>query len=242
MARKPKTQPNSDNTVAVPVREPAIPDEAAVPARRGRKPKIQLHPDVAAALPVALAAMDDAPAPARRSRTAKASAPLPEPSASGQDDPAPSGIEADAPTAAPTRAPGRKGQGRKPKQAAGSEAAASIQDGAAELLDQTPDQPKAEASLDLTGYDALAAAAASQPETAADSGPVRPDRDPVSPVSEAGAPITAAPAAHWDRMTDRVEFDWPAIERVAAQGGPNQGMAKLLVAAREAGAGSRWPF
>ena len=33
-----------------------------------RKPKAQLHPDVAAALPVALAAMDDAPAPARRER------------------------------------------------------------------------------------------------------------------------------------------------------------------------------
>ena len=97
-------------------------------------------------------------------------------------------------------------------------------------------------SLDLTEADALAAAAASQVETAADSGPVQPDRDPVDPVSEAGALITAAPAAHWDRATDRVEFDWPAIERVAAQDGPDQGMAKLLVAARAEGAGSRWPF
>jgi len=39
-----------------------------------------------------------------------------------------------------------------------------------------------------------------------------------------------------------VRFDWPAIERVAAQGGPNQAMAKLLVAARAEGAQSRWPF
>ncbi len=37
MARKPKTQPSPD--AAAPVPEPATPDEAAVPARRGRKPK-----------------------------------------------------------------------------------------------------------------------------------------------------------------------------------------------------------
>jgi len=39
-----------------------------------------------------------------------------------------------------------------------------------------------------------------------------------------------------------VQFDWPAIEQVAAQDGPNQGMAKLLVAARAEGGQSRWPF
>ena len=41
---------------------------------------------------------------------------------------------------------------------------------------------------------------------------------------------------------DTVRFDWPAIERTAAQEGPNQGMAKLLVAARAEGASSRWPL
>lgn len=61
-------------------------------------------------------------------------------------------------------------------------------------------------------------------------------------VSEAEAPIPAAPAARWDQATDRVQFDWPAIKRVAAQGGLDQGMAKLLVAARAEGASSRWPF
>ena len=45
-----------------------------------------------------------------------------------------------------------------------------------------------------------------------------------------------------DRTTDRVRFNRPAIERVAAEGGPNQAMAKLLVAARAEGASSRWPF
>ena len=180
---------------------------------------------------------------------AKASAPSPEPSASRQDDPAPSGVEADAPTAAPTKAPGRKGQGRKPKQAAGSEAVALIQDGATELQNQTPGQPEAKVSPDLVEADAPAVAAAPQAETAADSDPVQPDRDPVSPVSKAvqsvpeiKATVPAAPAAHWDRTTDRVRFDWPAIERVAVQDGPNQGMAKLLVAARAEVAGSRWPF
>jgi len=39
-----------------------------------------------------------------------------------------------------------------------------------------------------------------------------------------------------------VRFDWPAIERTASQDGPNQGMAKLLIAARAEGANSRWPL
>ena len=52
----------------------------------------------------------------------------------------------------------------------------------------------------------------------------------------------AQPAARWDRATDALRFDWPAIERIAAASGPNQGMAKLLVAARAEGANSRWPL
>lgn len=51
-----------------------------------------------------------------------------------------------------------------------------------------------------------------------------------------------ASAARWDRATDAVRFDWPEIERTASQDGPNQVMAKLLVAARAEGAHSRWPF
>lgn len=91
--------------------------------------------------------------------------------------------------------------------------------------------------------------AASQAETAADSDPVQPDRDSVISASEAAqsvgeaeAPVPPKPAARWDRTTDRVQFDWPMIERVAAQGGPNQALAKLLVAARAEGASPRWPF
>ncbi len=42
------------------------------------------------------------------------------------------------------------------------------------------------------------------------------------------------------RPRTRVTFDWPPIERTAAQDGPNQAMAKLLVVARAEGANSRW--
>jgi hypothetical protein len=49
-------------------------------------------------------------------------------------------------------------------------------------------------------------------------------------------------AARWDANTGTTTFDWPAIEQVAASDGPNQAMAKLLLAARAEGADSPWPF
>ncbi len=217
MARKPKTQPSPD-VPAVPAPGSAAPGEAAAPARRGRKPKA--------------ATLSFAP-----------------PAAADVGSPAPDDAGADVPKAGLTKALGRKGLGRKPKQAVGAEAVPSIQDGAAEPPGQAPREPETEANPDLTGDAALAAAAVPQAETAADSDPVQPDRDPVSTASkaaqsvrEAGAPVPAKSAAHWDRATDAVEFDWPEIERMAAQDGPNQGMAKLLLAARAEGASSRWPF
>ncbi len=60
--------------------------------------------------------------------------------------------------------------------------------------------------------------------------------------SQGDAADAAKPAAQWDRATGTVRFDWAEIERTAAQEGPNQAMAKLLVAARAEGASSRWPF
>ncbi len=64
--------------------------------------------------------------------------------------------------------------------------------------------------------------------------------EPPSPSLHTPGP--AQPAARWDPALDRATFDWPAIERTAAQGGPNQAMARLLVAARAEGANSRWPL
>ena len=214
MARKPRTQPSPDAAAAVPAPVSATPDEAAIPARRGRRPK-------AAALSLA-------------SREA-ANVGSPSPDAAG----------ADAPKAGPAKAPGRRG----PKQAASTGTAASVQDEVAGLQGQAPRELQAAANPDLTGDDAPAATAAPQTGTAADSDPVQPDRDPAGLASEAAqsvpeaeASVPAVPAARWDRATDVVEFNWPTIEQVAAQDGPNQGMAKLLVAARVEGASSRWPF
>jgi hypothetical protein len=88
-----------------------------------------------------------------------------------------------------------------------------------------------------------------QIEGVAGSDAGRPDADPGAPVVDAAPPAPEAkaaspakPAAQWDRASDRVHFDWPEIERTAAQDGPNQGMAKLLIAARAEGADSRWPL
>jgi len=87
-------------------------------------------------------------------------------------------------------------------------------------------------------------------ESAAVDDPIQPETDPGS-LSEGAqqplpglvdTPVTRKPAAHWDRATDTVRFGWPEIERTAAQPSPNQGMAKLLVAARAEGANSRWPL
>jgi len=64
--------------------------------------------------------------------------------------------------------------------------------------------------------------------------------EPPSPSLDTPGP--AQSAARWDSASDRVTFDWPAIERTAARDGPNQAMAKLLVAARAEGANSRWPL
>jgi len=103
--------------------------------------------------------------------------------------------------------------------------------------------------------------AAAGPTPAGDNAVIADMADPVSASDDSDAPSNAAgldsetagllgrsatapekPAAQWDRATDTVRFDWPEIERTASQDGPNQAMAKLLVAARAEGANSRWPL
>ena len=206
-----------------------------------RQPKIQPSPD--------LPTPDEAAVPARRGRALKAAAPSPElPMTASAGDLATDDAGTDAPKAGLAKAPGRRGPGRKPKQAVGAEVAPAVQDDAAGLQGQASHQPEAGVIPDLIEDGAPTAAAVSQAGAAADSNPAQSDLDPArsdetaQPLPAAGAPGPAKPAAHWDRTTDRVQFDWPAIERVAAQDGPNQGMAKLLVAARAEGAQSRWPF
>lgn len=209
-----------------------------------RKPKAQLHPDVAVALPVALAIMDDAPVPAHRGRKAKAGAPSPKPSTPGHDDTAAGGVEADADGAAQAEAPRRKGPHRSPKPPA-TAAAAPLPEGDAPKR-RTP-QP--DATPERVGNEARGHEAPSQTGSGASTDPVPVDTAPAMPGDGAQPPLPGLdalpptqPAAHWDRAMDTVRFDWPAIERTAAQEGPNQDMAKLLVAARAEGANSRWPL
>lgn len=166
-----------------------------------RKPKAQLHPDVAAALPLAIAAMDNAPAPAPRSRKAQAAAAQTE---------APRPSKRPAPAAAAPKSEKQATKRREPKRPA-----------------PQPGGAPAPVETDAPGHEA-------GPQVAGD--------DMQAPLPGRHAPAPDSPAAQWDRATDTVRFDWPAIERTAAADGPNQGMARLLIAARADGANSRWPL
>ncbi len=145
--------------------------------------------------------------------------------------------------------PGRRGPNRRPKQSAAAAIAPVSQNGAVGKRGRKSRQPEAETTLDLVEDDAATAPAVSQAEAPASSDPVQPDVDPdrsgggsQQPLQDLGAPAPVKSAAQLDRTTDTVRFDWLAIEQIAAAAGPNQGMAKLLIAARAEGANSRWPL
>ena len=137
---------------------------------------------------------------------------------------------------------------RKPKATQAAKAA---------VLDATPKParrgrpPRAKTMLQPPAEDSMAASmgvedagAAVEPDAAPMSEPLSADKAPTEP-TPAPAETAAAPsksAAQWDPAGDTVQFDWPEIEQTAARPGPNQVMAKLLVAARAEGANSRWPF
>ena len=107
-----------------------------------------------------------------------------------------------------------------------------------ETVQPIPDEGGAStAEMEVHGTSAASSDAApddDDPDMSAD------DAVPLLPGLETAA--RAKPAAHWDRVTDAVQFDWAEIERTASQDGPNQIMAKLLIAARAEGANSRWPL
>jgi hypothetical protein len=185
-----------------------------------RKPKTARSNDFAVSPEQVLAVLSDAPAPVRRGRKPKTAA-TPEPLATMDSDDAVGGsVDADGSIADPVAAPMRKRPGPKPKQRAGAAEAAPFQD-------------SAEAE---PGREAQAPDAAPEPTSASATG------NAASSGSSQNAATSAQPVAHWDRTTDTVRFDWAEIERTASQDGPNQIMAKLLVAARAEGANSRWPL
>ncbi len=147
-------------------------------------------------------------------------------------------------TPAPTR------RGRKPQQPTGAAAASPLWEKAKPAngrrgrkqrqtaTDPVPDRDGAPTSMaiDQRGV------AASNEAAGRGSGPGQPGGETVQPTSDLGSAVPPKPAAKWDRATNTVRFDWPEIERTASQDGPNQGLAKLLIAARAEGANSRWPL
>ena len=177
---------------------------------------------------------DEVPAPVRRGRKPKASAsPLKTaPDIESSSEPAVS-EKADE-----IEAPIEKRRGRKPKELS---VAALPKDSGKTASGRRGRKPR------LTEQAAeLGAAEDASPINRAANGtgadPVEQDATPIPEALGAGGAAKSLSAAAWDRTTDTVRFDWPAIEAVASQDGPNQGMAKLLLAARAEGAGSRWPL
>ena len=106
---------------------------------------------------------------------------------------------------------------------------------------RTPKRPAKAAISSVFQSDAAKQTVADVDPLEAAVGPAPAETD--APGAETAYPAAPAkPAAQWDRATDTTRFDWAEIERTASQEGPNQAMAKLLVAARAEGASSRWPF
>jgi len=216
-----------------------------------RKPKNQPSTAAAPALPAAkVAAMIETLAPARRGSKTTTAASLPElPSVADSLDLAAGSVEADVQGADPIKAPGRKALGHKPKSSAPAAVAALLQNNAGEHQRPKPRKAKAEATPDavedgvpgseaLPHTDSAASGTLAPPSAARDLS----SDDAHQSLLGLNAPAPAKPAAHWDRATNAVQFDWPAIEQTASHDGPNQGLAKLLVAARAEGANSRWPL
>ena len=214
-----------------------------------RKPKADSSNDFATSPEGVLAALGDAPVPVRRGRKPKAAA-SPEPLAMMDSDDAVGGTaDADGSITDPVMAPVRKRPGPKPKQRAGKAEATSLQDDAEATSEQEAQAPDADPEPMPAAGDKPDADVAGQPEQVGGQGSATlqaaPDlaaSDAASPGSSQNTATSAQPAAQWDRETDTVQFDWAEIGRTASQDGPNQAMAKLLVAARAEGANSRWPL
>ncbi len=203
-----------------------------------RKPKAA--PSTEPELPVELAqpAPGDTATALRRGRMPKAAAPASEPASPGESEM--TGTDPSPALSAMDTTPAKGRPGRKPK---------GWEEAAASSLLQEAMERQPEPGVDQPGAAADPAAAVDDARTAEMAYPVGSDENGDAPASGAPPPSLAqdtAPAARsaaqWDQATDTVRFDWAEIERTASQDGPNQAMAKLLVAARAEGANSRWPL
>ncbi|MBC7832953.1 MAG: hypothetical protein H7Y62_13155 [Hyphomicrobium sp.] len=187
-----------------------------------RTPKAARNNEPATPIEENAPALDTTPAPKRRGRKPKSMATPTQPLATmNSDDAATGSVDADGRIAGPTQVPVRKRPGPKPKRPEAADLSAEVSAVAKPKRGRKP--------RELVGAPLELAPQTTDGNTAAGS----PGADTVA---------SAPPAAQWDRVADVVRFDWAAIERTASQEGPNQVMAKLLVAARAEGANSRWPL
>jgi hypothetical protein len=136
-------------------------------------------------------------------------------------------------------------RGRAPKQQAGTALSSVLQSDAGQQPVADVD-PLEAAAGPTPAEDNVVIADMADPvsvneESDASSSAAGPDSDTTGPLGRS-AVAPERSAAQWDRATDTVRFDWAEVERTASQDGPNQAMAKLLVAARAEGANSRWPL
>lgn len=201
-----------------------------------RKPKTQPSNNAGADAEDAAPIMTSPPAVKRRGRKPKAG---PTPVAMhGSDDATQPTFDAEGGTADVSERPARKRPGPKPKQPTGAIGAAPLQTEAKPKRGRKARVLGAASETTSAAEDASIAEVAGQPEEAS-----RAEAVPLGePNGAVDAAIPAQSAAQWDQATGTAQFDWPAIERTASQEGPNQAMAKLLIAARAEGANSRWPF
>ncbi len=187
------------------------------------------------------------PIPARRGRKPKAAGTPAEPAIAGSGSAATAetaGGEAVTDALVGQPAPGRRG--RPPKQQAKAAVSSVFKADAAEKPVADVDPLEAAVGPAPAEDDTLIAEMA-HPVSAGEGGDAR--ASDAGPGGSGAAPLPVfdraapgKPTAQWDRTTDTVRFDWAEIERAASHEGPNQAMAKLLVAARAEGANSRWPF
>jgi len=223
MARKPKPASSTEASAAVAGLELPNLDEAPVPTRRGRPPK-------SAEVPLLPATAED---------SGDTTLDVADAAATGADD-------------AGTRvgdSPFKKRQGRKARSPA-SAVATPLSRGEPRRAQGQQGRRPGDAELAAEPEDAVPLAEMVHVgELSANSGGSDRNAAEGKPAGGAApssvAPVTIAalkPAARWDRATDTVQFDWPEIEQAASRDGPNQAMAKLLVAARAEGADSRWPL
>jgi hypothetical protein len=214
MARRPKANPTAElPELTAPAQAPIVSDPPAG-ARRGPKPKA--------------------------ATAAKSTKSLGKRAAAAAEEARNEALDIDAPALGASEskadaAPARGGPGRKSKRMEEVPAAPLRQSAKAAKPDKPAKGQRGRKPRDMAVGAVPGptdASVAVQPASAAASAGK-------APHSQTAAQQTAA---QWNQATDTAQFDWSEIERIASMQGPNQVMAKLLIAARAEGANSRWPL